>query len=648
MLIIKIRSWLLEPKVWSFVCFVSSVVGLLCYALSTSFNHLFGKWTWWKTLLYIVFSFIVCLAVLFAKAWERSTSTWLEAHMAFLILFFTSVYSFFFDKEVKGKPDAYSLFSCAAFAIMSLSMSRLSHFGFEVDLLYFFSGVLTIQLMKIKIWLVVVGGSFSYSLILLRSTLGASPTRIEYRGLQLRDDLVIEIDSQGTSHSTSQLHPDVMIITQQDAHVPLEFPVNSLSQQGNSFSDNNIMERFMGCIEALKKENENLMDTISKHVSKYLKANVVNEDQIHVCEIDADDNLVVDALLSSGIIINDLRETVRLMVAAGLKVECCRAYRSCRRKFLRKSVSNFWLRMQDLNVEEDIDKLMIEIQCWIKVLNVAVMILFPNERTLCDRVFEGSISSVEKYHVSLGNDALWGDKSLNILMNLVYFSYADKEQATVTPVGGGVHQITHCVLDYMNRIDWQKPLSLFVEVDRIIIMKLLETCLEAISKIYNNPTLGYIFIMNNWRQIQLAATQPQLNPIFGDYGFKKSTTKVQQNLELYQRSSWNKIVDILKVDIDEVEPNVAAEVMKDKLHSFNEHLDEICNVQSAWFVFDEQLREQLIKSIENMVLPAYGNFLGRLQDFLGKHAYEYIKYGMFDVQYRLNNNLFLVWEKELE
>lgn len=261
---------------------------------------------------------------MFAKAWESSNSLRLEAHTAFLVLMITSVYSFFVDKVVKGKPDACSLVSCAAFAIMSLCLSRLSRFGFEVDLLYFFSGVLTIQLMKIKIWLVVVGGSFSYSLILLRSTLGASPTRIEYRGLQLRDDLVIEIDSQGTSHSTSQLHPDVMIITQQDAHVPLEFPVNSLSQQGNSFSDNNIMERFMGCIEALKKENENLMDTISKHVSKYLKANVVNEDQIHVCEIDADDNLVVDALLSSGIIINDLRETVRLMVAAGLKVECCR------------------------------------------------------------------------------------------------------------------------------------------------------------------------------------------------------------------------------------------------------------------------------------------------------------------------------------
>ena len=63
--------------------------------------------------------------------------------MAFFILMITSVYSFFLDEKVKGKPDAYSLILCAAFAIMSLALSRLSHFGFEVDLLHFFSGVLT-------------------------------------------------------------------------------------------------------------------------------------------------------------------------------------------------------------------------------------------------------------------------------------------------------------------------------------------------------------------------------------------------------------------------------------------------------------------------------------------------------------------------
>nr|KYP72925.1 Exocyst complex component 7 [Cajanus cajan] len=171
--------------------------------------------------------------------------------------------------------------------------------------------------------------------------------------------------------------------------------------------------------------------------------------------------------------------------------------------------------------------------------------------------------------------------------------------------------------------------------------ELLENSLEANSKNYNNPTLGYIFIMNNRRFIELEAKLCGLDPIFDNDWLQKNTTEFQKNLELYKRSSWNKILDFLKLDINESKPNVAAELMKQKLHWFNEHFDETCNVQSAWSVCDEELREQIIKSIENILLPVYGNFLGKFQELLGKHAYEYIKYGVFDVQDRVNN-LFLV------
>lgn len=639
---IKIQNWLMKPKVWSFVCFVSSIVGLLCYALSPTFNRLFGKWTWWKILIYLVFSFTICFGVLFAKSWQRSTSARVEAHMAFLILLITSVYSFFFDKKVKGKLDAYGLFSCVAFAIMSLTLSRQSHFGCEIDLLYFFSGVLIVQLMKINLWLVIVGGSFSYSLIILRSTLDPSS---RYDGLQSRDDIVIEIGSLSHSQSQAQATSDLdshqaIIVGTSNVHDTIITRDCSRSQN----NCDNIVVQFKYCIKALKKEHKNLMDTVSKHVGEYLKTKFVNEDQILAREIElhADDNLMVDALPPG--IINGLREAIRLMVSAELKVECCRVYRRCRRKFVRKSVSTLLQMVSELNAVEDVDHVMVEIQWWIKVLNVAVKIIFPNEKRFCDCVFEGSISNVDKYRVSLGNDARKFERILNFSMNLVHLTCGDKGQATIP--GGGIHQITHRVFDYMNTLNWKDVSPLFLEMTRIMITELLETSLEAKSKIYNSPTLGYIFILNNWRFIEVAATRPGLKPIFGQDWFRKSTTKFQQNLELYLRSSWDKIVDILKVeDINELEPNVVAELTK-TLHSFNEHFDNMCNVQSMWFVFDEQLREQILKSVENMLLPAYGTFLARFHDFLGKHAYEYIKYGMFEVQDRLNNNLFLVWESE--
>ena len=149
--------------------------------------------------------------------------------------------------------------------------------------------------------------------------------------------------------------------------------------------------------------------------------------------------------------------------------------------------------------------------------------------------------------------------------------------------------------------------------------------------------------MNNRRFIGVEAKLKELGPVFGDDWLHKNTTIFQQNLELYLRSSWNKIVNLLKLDINQLEPSVAGELMKDNLFWFNEHFDETCNIQSAWSVCDEELREQIIKSIENILLPAYGSFLGRFGEFLGKNAYTYIKYGMFEVQDQLNK-LFLVME----
>jgi len=96
----------------------------------------------------------------------------------------------------------YGLISCAAFAIMSLSLSKQTHFGFEVDLLYF-CGYLTLQLMKIKLLLVIVGASFGYVLILLRFYLGNS-TESGHLGLQIQDrrSVVIQVHADLEEAST--------------------------------------------------------------------------------------------------------------------------------------------------------------------------------------------------------------------------------------------------------------------------------------------------------------------------------------------------------------------------------------------------------------------------------------------------------------
>ncbi|CAJ1975346.1 unnamed protein product [Sphenostylis stenocarpa] len=663
-ILIKIQSCLQKTKVWRFVCFFSSIVGLLCYALSSSFNHLYGNWTWWKILVYIVFSFIICLAVLFAKAWKCSPQ--METHLVFVILMITCIYSFFFDKEVKGKPDAYSLVSCAAFAIMSLALVRLCHFGFEVDLLYFFSGALTLQLMKIKLWLVIVGGSFTYSLIILRSTLFSSKSI--YHGIQDRDHVVIEVASQlqsqgtgtRTSPRTGQVDSAQLIVTMaQEADSPPEnedqgLLVGQPQQHNNSDTDvNSLVAKFEGCIETLKKENGNLILTILKHVDEYLKADLITKNHINqLPQLHPDDNLVLDSLPSG--IINELGKSIKLMMKAGLEEECLQVYRTSRMGFLNEILSA----LKELNME-GIDELA-KMRHTVKALLIVHRIVLPNERRLYERVFQWFIHRLDLFSTLPGRNKVRFWERIGIeppmdtvkssrIEKLLYLSDDNKDQATVP--SSRIHQITRDLLNYIQMIylnlkdlspiivDKDEKLSLYLHL--AMMADILDTSLEAISKSYNDPTLGYIFIINNRRFIHLTSKRENLKPAFGDDWLRKNTIELQQKLELYLRSSWNKIVDTLKLDINESEPNVATELMKNKLLSFNEHFDDICNVQATWFVLNEELREHIIKSIENILLPAYGNFIARFQDFLGNHAYKYIKHGMFDVQHRLNN-LFLV------
>ncbi|KAK7321391.1 hypothetical protein VNO77_32000 [Canavalia gladiata] len=685
--------WLMQPKIWRLVCFGSSVVGLLCYALS-SFNHLFGKWTSWKIFLYSVFSFTICIAILFTKAWQRSTTLRLKAHLAFLVLMITCVYSFFFDKVLKGKPDAYSLISCASFAIMSLALSRQTHCGFEVDLLYFFSGGLTMQLMKIKLWLIVVGASFSYSLIILRSSLDTSP-EIRHLELQVQDEVVIQVDSESQTN---------------DVNSATAIQVVSCSQEINSNSEGDLIKsQLMACIKGLRKMTHKVIPMVSKHVNEYLKSNMdfnsKDEDRI---PLRPDVNLVMDALPRS-ISIANLRQIVKLMVEAGFEEECCHVYSSWRREFLEQCLSK--LGLQELSLEN--------IESWVKVSNITLRILFPIEKRLCHCVFLGLSSAThisfkevceeltirllnfannftlesyspnllccfvpkvfntltslitefeslfsDQYSVSLRNEALEVWKRLSvanerIFMELENFICHDTVQAIVP--GGGLHPVTCQIMNCLNDIceamditfkqvldhsidpDKERKSSLiYFQVARII--ELLESNLEAKSKEYTDPALGYVFMMNNIRYMGVEAKEGKMRLVLDKQWFLKNIAKVRKQGELYQRSSWTKVLDILKLESNEsMMRDVIAESLKQKLNLFNLHFEEICNVQSTWSVFDKQVREQTRVSLENILLPTYGNFIGRFQDVLGKHAYDYIEYGLLDIQDQLNH-LFLVSE----
>ncbi|KAK4274871.1 hypothetical protein QN277_018038 [Acacia crassicarpa] len=442
------------------------------------------------------------------------------------------------------------------------------------------------------------------------------------------------------------------------------------------------------------------------------------DDQIPVAQPVADYDIVIDALPSATI--NDLHEIAKRMVVAGFGKECSHVYSSCRREFLEESFSR--LGLQKLSIE-DVHKMQWqdledEIERWLKASNVALRILFPSERRLCDRVFFGfsaasDLSFMEvcrgstiqllnfadavaigsrsperlfrildvfetlrdlipefeslfsdQYCLSLRNEALtiWkrlGEAIRGIFMELENLIRRDSAKAAVP--GGGLHPITRYVMNYLRAAcrsrqtldqvfeDDGLPLKDYPKLDDTSsslsvrmawIMELLESNLEAKSKIYKDSALCSVFLMNNGRYIVQKAKDSELGTLLGDDWIRKHTAKVRQCHVNYQRSSWNKVLNLLKVDIGSLGgPNAASKTMKERLKFFNSQFEETCRIQSSWFVFDEQLREEIRISVEKIVIPAYKNFISRFRGLpdVGKQADKYIRYGVEDIEAKLTD-----------
>ncbi|CAN8248429.1 unnamed protein product [Cochlearia groenlandica] len=423
-----------------------------------------------------------------------------------------------------------------------------------------------------------------------------------------------------------------------------------------------------------------------------------------------DYDLIVDALPSSTI--NDLHEMAKRMVAAGFGKSCSNVYSACRREFLEESMSRLGLRK--LSTEEVHEmpwhELEDEIDRWIKAVTVALRVLLPSERRLCDRVFfdfssEADLSFMEVCRVStiqvlnfadavaigsrsperlfkmldvyetmrdlmpefesvfsdencivLRNEAVTISKRLGEAIRGVFMELENlirRDPAKAMVPGGGLHPITRYVMNYLRAAcRSRQTLEQVFEESNIVpskdsslltvqmswIMELLESNLEVKSKIYKDPALSSVFLMNNGRYIVQKVKDGELGLLLGEGWIRKHNVQVIQYHMSYQRSSWNKMVVLLKVDNTAAGINGLGKSMKEKLKQFNKQFDEICKTHTAWVVFDEQLREELKISLGRLLLPAYANFIGRFQNLgdVGKNANKYIKYGVEDIEARIN------------
>ncbi|KAK4417925.1 Exocyst complex component EXO70B1 [Sesamum alatum] len=169
----------------------------------------------------------------------------------------------------------------------------------------------------------------------------------------------------------------------------------------------------------------------------------------------------------------------------------------------------------------------------------------------------------------------------------------------------------------------------------IKIMELLDANVEGKSKLYKDPSLSSIFMMNNGRyMLKKIKWSPGLNSLMGETWYRKKSSDLRQYHKGYQRETWGKLLHCLHPEGLTVNGKVMKPVLKERFKSFNAMFDEIHKTQSTWVVGDEQLQSELRVSISNMVIPAYRSFLGRYsQTFTpGRQTEKYVKFQAEDIE----------------
>lgn len=174
------------------------------------------------------------------------------------------------------------------------------------------------------------------------------------------------------------------------------------------------------------------------------------------------------------------------------------------------------------------------------------------------------------------------------------------------------------------------------QIQLIKVMDLLDTNLEAKSKLYKDASLSSIFMMNNGRYIlQKIRGSSEINSLMGDSWCRKRSSDLRQYHKNYQRETWGKPLNcLMNHEGLNVNGKVVKPVLKERFKSFNAMFDEIHRTQSTWVVCDEQLQSELRVSVSNMVIPAYRAFLARYAQTLtpGRQTEKYVKLQPEDIE----------------
>ncbi|CAD6271853.1 unnamed protein product [Miscanthus lutarioriparius] len=268
-----------------------------------------------------------------------------------------------------------------------------------------------------------------------------------------------------------------------------------------------------------------------------------------------------------------------------------------------------------------------------------------------DPVFSDPYSAALRAEVSAMCNTL-GSSIKSIFMELE--NLIRRDPARVAAQGGVIHPITRYVMNYLRAacgsrqtleevmegdfganggapvaVDPDRPTS-SLAVHIAWIMDVLQKNLETKSKIYRDPSLASIFLMNNGKYIIQKVNDSELGVLLGDEWIKQMTTRVRRWSMDYQRTTWGKVTSVLQTGSPGM-GGLPAKAMLQKLRMFNTYFGEIYAAQSEWVIADDQLRVDIRAAVEETVMPVYASLIAKLKSSPETGRDLFIKYTPEDV-----------------
>lgn len=256
----------------------------------------------------------------------------------------------------------------------------------------------------------------------------------------------------------------------------------------------------------------------------------------------------------------------------------------------------------------------------------------------------------DQYSESLHAEVITVWKKLGSAIRGIFTEFDNlirRDPVTEAVPGGGTHPITRYVMNYLlAACDSRRTLEEVMDEDGLSaaadrrseqksspfaaqiawIMDVLQGNLKAKARVYREPALSCIFLMNNFRyMMQKVSSSSELLMLLGEDWVRRQAAMERQWAAKYLKSSWGKVMAVLRIDEGDLP---TAEVMRERLRKVDVYMEETRQAQMHWVVADERLRKELLVAAVGIVLPAYRRFLqvyrGQLEG--RRHREKYLRH----------------------